>query len=139
MTVLKRMRAWLVAKAMALPRFIRFLLTGGLNTMFGYGVFAACILLGINTAVSLAIAFVLGTAFNFVTYSRMVFSDVPRGFVGRFAILSCVLYAVNLGLLDLLMRLGPPPVAAQAILVLPMAVLGFFLNRLIVFPVIRRG
>lgn len=106
--------------------FVKFLLVGGLNTLFGYLVFSLGILLGAGSALALALTFVLGVVFNFHSTGRLVFrSRDPRKFV-VFAAVYTGLYLVNLVSLRALRTAGLAPLASQAILVLPMALLSFF-------------
>src|SRR6516162_3637567 len=55
-------------------QFIRFVLVGCLNTTVGYGLFAACILLGLPSALALLIATIIGVLFNYFSTGRLVFA-----------------------------------------------------------------
>lgn len=61
-----------------LPRQVRYVLVGGLNTAFGYGLFALCYL-GLRAwwpyVAILVLAHVLAVSFSFATHSRWVFGD----------------------------------------------------------------
>ncbi|MGC7556563.1 GtrA family protein, partial [Pandoraea pneumonica] len=46
-------------------RLVNYFLVGGLNTLFGYGVFAVCLWIGLHYSLAIAISTVLGTLFNF--------------------------------------------------------------------------
>lgn len=56
-------------------QLIRFYQAAAINTLFGYGVFALMLWLGLNLYVAQIVAQLLGIAFNYITYSRHVFSD----------------------------------------------------------------
>ena len=114
--------------------FIRFLLVGALNTAFGYGVFALLLWLGLHYAAASAIATVLGVLFNFQSTGRLVFDNMNPAVFLAFIQVYVLGYLVNLGFLWLLTRhLGISAYAAGALMILPMAMLTFFLQRKFVF------
>ena len=114
--------------------FVRFLLVGALNTAFGYGVFAFLLWLGLHYAVASAIATVLGVLFNFQSTGRLVFDNLnPGGFLA-FIQVYVLGYFVNLGFLWVMTRyVGLSAYVAGALMILPMAMLTFFLQRKFVF------
>ncbi|OGT34316.1 MAG: hypothetical protein A3C44_07600 [Gammaproteobacteria bacterium RIFCSPHIGHO2_02_FULL_39_13] len=81
-------------------RFIRFLLVGGLNTLFGYAIFSALVFLNISYLFAALGSTVLGVIFNFFTISRLVFKN--DNFFLRFCFLYLVLYFLNIGIIHLL-------------------------------------
>jgi putative flippase GtrA len=56
-------------------RLWRYYQAGIVNTLFGYGLFALFVKLGLNMYVAQLFAHVLGVAFNYFSYSRHVFFD----------------------------------------------------------------
>lgn len=56
-------------------RLWRYYQAGVVNTLFGYGLFALFVKLGVNMYVAQICAHVLGAAFNYYSYSRHVFDD----------------------------------------------------------------
>jgi putative flippase GtrA len=56
-------------------RLWRYYQAGIVNTLFGYGLFALFVKLGVNMYVAQICAHVLGAAFNYYSYSRHVFHD----------------------------------------------------------------
>lgn len=81
-----------------LVQLIRFYQAAALNTLFGFGVFALMIRLGVNLYAAQAIAQVLGVTFNYFTYSRHVFRDRAAS-KQSFALAYASNYLVNLALL----------------------------------------
>src|SRR5689334_8787569 len=73
----------------------RFLLTGGVNTAFGYGIYAACIYLGAGYALASAASIVCGVLFSYATMSAMVFSG-HRGSLARYIASYAVVYLFSL-------------------------------------------
>jgi putative flippase GtrA len=114
-------------------RFLRFLVVGGINTVFGYGVFAALILLGVWYPVAGLVSTVLGVLFNFVTTGTFVFGNRDRSLVLRFSLIYGIGYIVGMAALRLTNALEIPILVASAALILPMAAFSFTLQRLLVF------
>jgi putative flippase GtrA len=53
--------------------YVRFLLSGGFNTLLTFLVYSACILLGLHYALANAVAWAIGIAVSFFLNSRFVF------------------------------------------------------------------
>lgn len=114
--------------------FVRFLLVGGLNTAFGYGVFVACLWLGMHYALAGAISTVLGVLFNFKSTGNLVFRSKGNRNLPRFLAVYAVIYLVNLLALGVMLHFGIPEWLGGLILLLPSAILSYVLNRQFVFP-----
>jgi len=114
-------------------QFLRFLMVGGVNTAFGYSVYAAAIFAGLRPTLALACAMVCGVVFNFFTTGRLVFREQAGNAFPRFVLAYGVIYLVNLGLLHLATRLGAGPLLAQALVTPPTVVFTFGLMKLVVF------
>ena len=114
--------------------FLRFLVVGALNTAFGYSVYAALILLGLERFAAVLIGTVLGVLFNFKTTGRIVFRSHDNRLLLRFVLVYVVQYAFNVGLLELLCRgAGFGSLVGQAISLPLVVVLTYELNRRFVF------
>jgi putative flippase GtrA len=109
-------------------KYVRFILVGGLNTVFGYLVFAGLIRLGWRDVFAVPAASVVGVAFNFMTYGKLVFASLDARSVPRFVIGYVGLYACNVGGLRALARVGLDAYKAQAALVIPLAILSYVYN-----------
>ena len=114
-------------------RFIRFLFVGGVNTLFGYLVFSAFILLKIHYAVASLIATILGILFNFFTTGRIVFRNNSFRLIFRFFIVYGITYLVNLFFLRIFSFYQVNMLVAGAILAFPVAILSYFLQKALVF------
>jgi len=113
-------------------RVVLFLLAGAANTLFGYIAFGALILAGLHHAVAVAGSTIAGILFNFQTFG-LVFADTdPRRFL-RFVGVYALLFALNVGLLNLLVGAGLHALLAQALVVPALATLSFLLMRSLVF------
>lgn len=112
-------------------RFLKFLGVGVLNTAFGLGAYWALIFLGFGPQVALAIAFAMGVVWNFTTHARLVFGTRGYRRLAPYVVAYTLIYAVNAVTLQFFLAAGIGPYLAQALLVLPMAVLSFFLISLV--------
>ena len=119
-------------------RPVRFLLVGGLNTLFGYGLFALFFLVSHHRQMSLVVATVIGALFNFFTTGRLVFADRGYRMLAPFILGYGVVLAANMALLEGLARLGLPTLAAQAVAMPAVVVLSYVTNRYIVFAGVCR-
>ncbi len=128
---------------------VAFLVVGGINTVVGFGIFAACSLtVGhaidqrfgkvAGSLVTLVITHVLAVLFAFVMHRRFVFrvrGHVLRDLV-RFESVYLTGGAINIVALPVLVELGMDRIAAQAIIVAFGTVLSYFGHRHFSF---RRG
>lgn len=114
-------------------RFFRFLAVGVLNALFGYGAYALLIFAGLHYGVATLLATVAGVLFNFRTTGRLVFGSRDSSLLWRFVGVYAALYGVNVLALRALKALGVDLYLAGALLIPPMAVLAFLLNRAVVF------
>ena len=114
-------------------RFIRFLLVGGLNTLFGFLVYSTFILLHCPTWVALLGGNVAGVTFNFFTIGGLVFLNLSLSRVPLFVLSYLVIYFINLELIGSIAELVYGRIVAQAVLALPMAVLSYLILSNFVF------
>lgn len=127
----------LVKKLWAIP-FLRFLVVGGMNTLFLYMVFAIFTLLHFHYVVATLIAYICGTLFNFRTYGTLVFRNKSFWLIFRFVGVAVLLYGLNIGILKIFEIFDVNKLVAQAILTLPLAGVSFFLFRKFVFRTIQK-
>ena len=66
---------------------------------------------------------------------RLVFGGAPLSQLGRFVAVYMVVYLLNVGLVALLLRAGLNVYLANALVILPLALLAFVLQRQFVFQV----
>ena len=116
-------------------QFIKFLIVGGINTLFGYGLFALFIFLGFHYAMASFLATVLGILFNFKTTGVLVFQNKVNRLLFRFFGVYGVVFVINVLMLKVLGNVGFDMYIAGALVIVPLAVLSFVLNKLFVFGV----
>lgn len=114
-------------------RFLRFLAVGGLNTAFGFAVYASLLALGLHYAIAVAVGTVLGVLFNFRTYGSLVFGATGLHRLPRFVSVYAILYLVNVSGIAVLTRAGFTDLLAGLILLIPVALLGYVFNSRFVY------
>ncbi|WBU62706.1 GtrA family protein [Paracoccus aerodenitrificans] len=100
---------------------LRFLVAGVVNTVVGYGIYAAAVLSGASAQLALLVQFVLGALWNFRLHSRMVFLVEGWGRLPAYLTSYLLLYAGNALALRVVLAQGVGPLSAQ-LLVLPFVV-----------------
>jgi putative flippase GtrA len=113
-------------------RLWRYYQAGIVNTVFGYGLYAAFVAVGLNMYVAQILGHLLGMAFNYVTYSRHAFSDstVSRArFVGSYGLN----YLLGLGSLWAAARFIASPYLAGLLAVVVVSLINYFVLRHWVF------
>jgi putative flippase GtrA len=84
-------------------RIVKFVSVGVLNTLFGYGIYAGLIFVGLPYLIALFIATVMGVIFNYFSFGRIVFQARGGWIVfGKFIIAYAIVYAINASLLSFL-------------------------------------
>lgn len=111
-----------------------FLLVGILNTIFGYGLFALFIYLGLYYPLAVLLSTILGVLFNFKTIGKLVFGSSDNGLILRFALVYVITYLLNIFFLWLFKRLGFENMYINGfVLLIPLAAVSFLLNKFFVF------
>ena len=113
--------------------FVRFLIAGGVNTLFGFAVYSICILTGMVVWLALLVGMLSGTVFNFITTGGYVFRDISPPRFPRFVLCYFFIYGINLLLIDLASIWFESKILSQAIITLPLALLSYFLMARFVF------
>ena len=113
--------------------FVRFLVVGAGNTVFGYSLYLVGLLLGGSYTIALAIATILGAVFNFFTTGRVVFRSNALNKIYWFIGVYATIFAVNLALLTWLVGRGVDKAYAQALLLPVVVILSYLLNKHIIF------
>jgi putative flippase GtrA len=114
-------------------KLIRFFLVSGLNTVFGYGLFALLVFIGVAYPLALLISTIVGILFNFKTISILVFENHNNILIFKFFSIYGITYLCNLGGLALFKYFEINIYWGGAILLIPMGILAFMLNRTFVF------
>lgn len=114
-------------------RFARFLLAGGINTLFGFVVYSAFIIAGVAVWLALLAGMTFGTIFNFFTTGGYVFRELSLARLPRFVICYLLIYGINFMLIELISLWLSNKILSQAIITPPLALLSYFLMARFVF------
>lgn len=87
-------------------KFIRFVLVGVINTLFGLGVYCLAIFIGIPYYIATIISNVAGVLFNFVTTGNLVFDNGDKRLFWRFVCCYVLVYIINTGLVKCFLVMG---------------------------------
>lgn len=99
------------------PRILRYLSTGLLNTLFGYTVYSFLVFFRLDIQLALLISTVCGVAFNYISFSKIVFfKKLSFSRVTKYLICYALIYAINLFSLQIFIEnFGVGPYLSQAI------------------------
>lgn len=114
-------------------QLLRFLVVGGLNTVVGYALFAAFSWAGLPYPLAIGLATIAGVAFNFQSTGRLVFGGAPMSLLWRFVAAYVLVYLINVGAVAVLLRAGLNVYVANALVILPLALISYVLQRRFVF------
>ena len=113
-------------------QLFRYYQAGLINTVFGYGAYATFVGLGLDMYVAQIVAHTLGTAFNYLTYSRYTFAG-QRGSVWRFLASYVGNYLLSLATLAGFAQLTSSPYVAGLLSVVLVSIINFFILKRLVF------
>ena len=123
------MRVFRSARLLELWRYGQ---AGAVNAAFGFLTYSLFVWLGLNIFAAQIIATILGTAFNYFTYSRHVFRAAAPAKL-RFALSYVGNYLVSLFMLAAASRVVESPYVAGLIAIVATAVVNYFALKYLVF------
>jgi len=112
---------------------IKFIVVGGINTVFGYGIYWGLLQLDFHFAIATFFSTVLGTIFNFFTNGRLVFKSKNKGSFYKFVFCVWFLYLISTGAIAFIHNFDISYEIAGLIIIIPRAVIAFLLNKNWVF------
>ncbi|MBP5972952.1 GtrA family protein [Brasilonema sp. CT11] len=115
-------------------RFIRFLIVGVINTIFGYLLFALLILLKFRYESAAFISTMCGVLFNFKTTGSIVFKNKNNTLLFKFIGIYTIIYLLQIFFIKQLLDYKINIFVAEALILLPLALLSYTLNNFFVFP-----
>ncbi len=122
-----------VGKLLHESTFLRFLVAGGVNTLFGYAVYSVAIFADTPVWLALFIGMLAGTVFNFFTTGGYAFRQLAISRYPRFVLCYLFVYGVNLVLFAGLSRYIADKLIVQGLLLVPLALLSYFIMSRLVF------
>lgn len=115
-------------------QFIRFLIIGGVNTVFAYCVYALAICIGLHYTLAALAQTVLGTLFSFKTMGCLVFDNADNKLVFKFIAVYALCYFLNIGFLRVLTQMGLSNLYIAGLISSALvALISFCLNKWVVF------
>lgn len=113
-------------------KFFKFLFVGFLNTAFSYFLYAVFVSLGLIANVALFFQYIIGVLWNFKTTGTIVFQNKDNKLIFKFIASYVLTFFINSIFLKFLTSFINAYLA-QAILILPIALLSFILLKKWVF------
>lgn len=114
-------------------KLVRFFLVSGVNTFFGYGFFALFLYAGIAYPFALLLSTIMGIVFNFKTIGYLVFKNSRNILIFKFFGVYGITYLCNLAGLAFFDSMQISNYIGGAILIIPIGLFSFFLNKTFVF------
>jgi len=114
-------------------KLVRFFLVSGLNTVFGYGVYALLLFVKVPYPLALLTSTIVGVLFNFKTIGVIVFRNGNNKLIFKFFCVYGITYLFNLGGITLLKQIDVDTYLGGLIMLVPTGLLSFLLNKLVVF------
>lgn len=113
--------------------YIRYLLTGILNTIFGILVYLIFTIIGFNYPSALAFSTILGIGFNYLTFSINVFGFSNKKNFMKYIFNYILIYLCSIGLVSLFITMGLNQNISGVITITIMAIINFFILKKYVF------
>ncbi len=114
-------------------RMVRYVFVGGMNTVFGFAVYALLAPTSLPTWLILIIANVAAISFNFATTGSIVFRDLKLQRIPRFLLIYGIIFLTYLTLIEWLSPMIGGRIMAMAVVVLPVSALNYILQMMFVF------
>ncbi len=114
--------------------YLRFLIAGGINTLFGFALYSALVLAWGRPELSLALASLVSLVFNFYSYKKVGFGHKGANRYLSFVLVYAVIFTLNLVLLSFL-KGQITPLAAAAWGPRPAYILAQFCALMLVVPI----
>ena len=118
-----------------LKQLVGFVFAGGVATALNYSIFTVLMVLGVHYLASSAVGYASGIIVSFLINRRFVFksSGDSRAQLVRYTLIYLGAMFVQLGLLEALVRVSLDPFIANALAIIIVVVLNFFVIRRFVF------
>jgi putative flippase GtrA len=108
---------------------LKYLIVGGINSLFGYSIFAIFLFFGFHYSLAVLVATILGVLFNFQSYGRIVFKNHSWTLLTKFILIYSIIYLVNILLLVVFDFFVSNLYFSGAMAIPLVAYLGYFLNK----------
>lgn len=114
--------------------FIRYVLVGVINTIFGFFVYSVFLFFGAHFSIASLGATIIGSGFNYITYSRVVFNSkqTNKKFL-KFLLIYASLYVFSLLIISLFKKMNFNDYIAGIFNFILIPVVSYILNKFFVF------
>ncbi len=112
---------------------MKYAFVGILNTAFSYALFSLLIKIDLQYYSAAIICSLCSILFNFKTIGHLVFKNTDKKLLYKFFIVYAITTSLNIFLLDVQLKLNINIYIASAILLMPLGLLSFALNKILVF------
>jgi putative flippase GtrA len=119
-------------------QIFRFIVTGVINTIFGYSLYALFIYIGFKYHIALLFATILGILFNYKTIGKFVFNNKEKNTIIKFFIVYIIVFIINIVLIKFFKLFNFNDYLAGFIAVIPASTISFILNKYYVFKEIKK-
>ena len=116
-----------------LSRLLKFYIAGGINTLISYILYASLIYVGFTYWLAVLVCYALGLFINYKTIKSIAFNDSKKQSFVNFCFIFIGTCLLNITTLKLLIDYGVNPYLAAWIVVIPISLLSYFLNKKYVF------
>jgi len=114
-------------------QIVRFVITGIINTIVGYGLYALFIYVGLQYIIAITLSTILGILFNFKTIGKFVFESDDNKLLMKFILSYFVTFIVNVWTVSKLILLGYDYYSAGFVAIVLSSILSFILTKYLVF------
>ncbi len=114
-------------------KFVKYILVGVVNTIFGYSLFALFIYLGMHYSLAVLFSTLMGIIFNFKTTGSLVFNSNNNALIYKFFVVYAITYGLNVMGLNLLIKFDFNTYLAGMLMLVPTTIISFLLNSEVVF------
>jgi len=118
-------------------QFIKFIMVAGLNTLFGYSLFALLLYLNLHYALASFISTVIGVLFNFKTYGTLVFKSNDNLLIIKFIGSYLTTYLIGVGILRIAEINRFSLYITSAITIIPISLITYLLLKYFVYDKIK--
>jgi putative flippase GtrA len=117
---------------LSVTRVWRYYKVGVINTLFGYGIYALLLLIGLNMYAAQIVGHIMGASFNYFTYSQHVFYDAAAS-KPRFILSYTLNYVLGLICLSISAIVFSSPYLAGLLAMMITSIINFIVLRTYVF------
>lgn len=114
-------------------QFIRFILTGIINTLFSLVIYWLLLWSGLEYYYAMLIANMLGILFNFKTTGKLVFYNSDNSLILKYILINILIYLISIVGVKLLIFADINEYYGAVIMAPVMAILSFLVNKIYVF------